>query len=71
MGLRYEHAAFNSLATNDTDAHDDQLRSYKNFFPNMTMTYSMSTQQKLSLHYNRRVNRPNFRDLNPFVEVND
>lgn len=71
MGLRYEHATFNSLATNDTDTHDDQLRSYKNFFPNMTMTYSMSTQQKLSLHYNRRVNRPNFRDLNPFVEVND
>lgn len=71
MGLRYEDAAFNSLSANETDLNHEQLRSYKNFFPNMTMTYSMSSQQKLSFHYNRRVNRPNFRDLNPFVEIND
>ena len=35
------------------------------------MTYALRKKHQLSLNYNRRVNRPNFRDLSPAVEVND
>lgn len=71
MGLRYEDVSFNSLAAGEFESKNVQMRSYKNFFPNISLTYNMLNQQKLALNYNRRVNRPNFRDLNPFVEIND
>lgn len=71
LGLRYEDAAFNSKTANELSTDLIIARSYKNFFPNLTMTYALENKQKLSLNYHRRVNRPNFKDLSPFVEVND
>ncbi|MGJ1513735.1 TonB-dependent receptor domain-containing protein [Sphingobacterium siyangense] len=71
VGLRFEDAAFKSRTVHDKDTDFTMLRSYKNLFPNLTATYAMDAEQKLSLNYHRRVNRPNFKDLSPFVEVND
>jgi len=71
LGLRYENAEFESVASSTIGDNATIERSYHNLFPNMTIGYAFAEQQNLSLHYNRRVNRPNFRDLNPFVEFND
>lgn len=71
LGLRYEAAAFHSGTANGLGTDLTIVRSYKNFFPNLTMTYALDNKQKLSINYHRRVNRPNFKDLSPFVEVND
>ncbi|MGJ1409199.1 TonB-dependent receptor domain-containing protein [Sphingobacterium thalpophilum] len=70
FGLRYEDASFDSQTRNASD-RNILNRSYRNIFPNLTMTYALRKKHQLSLNYNRRVNRPNFRDLSPAVEVND
>jgi outer membrane receptor protein involved in Fe transport len=71
LGLRYEDAAFNSSTANGQGIDLTIVRAYRNFFPNLTMTYALENKQKLSVNYHRRVNRPNFKDLSPFIEVND
>ena len=71
LGLRYEDAAFNSKTESDQGIDLTIVRSYKNFFPNLTMTYTLENEQKFSVNYHRRVNRPNFKDLSPFIEIND
>lgn len=71
LGLRYEDAAFDNRTVNGLGTAFAVVRSYRNFFPNLTMSYALENKQKLSLNYHRRVNRPNFKDLSPFVEVND
>jgi len=71
LGLRFEDAAFKSTTAHKPGTAFTAQRSYSNFFPNLTLTYALDVAQKLSVNYHRRVNRPNFKDLSPFVEVND
>ena len=42
-------------------------RNYANLFPNVGLGYSVSDKNQLNLSYSRRVNRPDYEDLNPFV----
>jgi len=39
LGLRYEDAAFDSRTVNGLGTAFAVVRSYRNFFPNLTMTY--------------------------------
>lgn len=47
------------------------LRNYDQLFPTLSANYALSDKHTLSLQYGRRIIRPNYRDLNPFTEVND
>jgi len=42
-------------------------RNLNNLFPNVLVSYSFNEKSKLNLAYNRRINRPRFNDLAPFV----
>lgn len=42
-------------------------RHYTNLFPSAFLSYAFNKNNQLTLTYSRRVNRPNYEDLNPFI----
>jgi len=42
-------------------------RNYTNLFPNLSIGYNMNSKHQFNLGYSRRVMRPDYDDLNPFV----
>ncbi len=42
-------------------------RSYTNLFPNAGIKYEVNGKNELNLSYSRRITRPDYEDLNPFV----
>ncbi|MDF2380198.1 TonB-dependent receptor family protein [Nostoc ellipsosporum NOK] len=61
-GLRMEH----------TDNKSDTLtRNYTNFFPAASVGYKPREAHHFSLAYSRRIDRPAYPDLNPFVYLLD
>ncbi|WP_046369955.1 outer membrane beta-barrel family protein [Flavihumibacter petaseus] len=62
-GLRLEqtHAKGKQLA-NDADF----TRDYVQLFPTVFTTYSLNEKNKFNLSYGRRIERPNYQDMNPF-----
>lgn len=62
-GLRMEHTNTNGkqLATGEKFS-----RNYVNFFPNIVLNRKFSEDNSLSLSYTKRIDRPTYRQLNPF-----
>ncbi|MCX2680185.1 TonB-dependent receptor [Galbibacter sp. EGI 63066] len=63
-GLRYEHT--------DTEIHTPEgeslvSRNYGNWFPTVFAKYQLSEANSLTFSYSRRITRPTFDDLAPFV----
>lgn len=46
-------------------------KNYLQFFPTFMAKYELSDNHGLSVVYGRRIVRPNYRNMNPFVEVRD
>lgn len=46
-------------------------QSYVHLFPTLMVQYQLSENHNLSMAYSRRIVRPNYRNMNPFVEVRD
>jgi len=46
-------------------------RSYANLFPSIHLTYELPHQHALQLSYSRRVRRPQYNDLSPFMTFSD
>lgn len=68
-GLRAENTASNSILTraNKTTGANDQVnRNYTDLFPNIAVTYTASDNQLFNLSFSKRIDRPNYSDLNPF-----
>jgi outer membrane receptor protein involved in Fe transport len=42
-------------------------RNYTSLFPNAAMEYTINDKNQLGLSYSRRIRRPDYNDLNPFV----
>jgi len=63
-GLRYEYTD-TYLSTPEQAGLVD--REFGNFFPSLFITHSLNEKNKLSLAYNRRITRPTFNDMAPFV----
>lgn len=63
-GLRVE----NTVAQGDQVKDDSSFkRNYTNLFPNAGLMYSINDKNQLSLSYSRRIRRPDYDDLNPFI----
>lgn len=62
-GLRMEHTHTNGeqISTNEKFKRD-----YVNFFPNFVINRKFSGDNALSLSYAKRIDRPTYRQLNPF-----
>ncbi len=62
-GLRGEHtfSEGNSITTDSV-----VTRNYFDLFPSASMSYTPNDQHSVSLSYSRRIDRPNYGNLNPF-----
>ncbi len=63
-GLRLENtiAKGNQVTTDSTFK-----RNYTSLFPTAFLNYELSKAHSLTLSYGRRIDRPNYQDLNPFI----
>ncbi|GAA0871769.1 outer membrane beta-barrel family protein [Gangjinia marincola] len=66
-GIRMENTHSLGELTTMTQ-NDDELveRDYTNWFPSGGLTYQASQHHSLAFIYSRRIQRPNYQDLNPF-----
>ena len=70
IGVRIENT--NIKNHYNSNANDSVFNnSYTDLFPTFMAQYIFSDNHIFSILYNRRINRPNYRDLNPFIEVQD
>jgi len=63
-GLRAEHTL--SAGVSET-LNQEVKRNYTNLFPSLSISHPIAEGQSMSYSYSRRLNRPNYRKLNPFV----
>lgn len=67
-GLRLENTNVEGLQEGNVVRKDSSFtRSYTNFFPTTYLSFQANEQHQFSLNYGRRIDRPNYQSLNPFV----
>jgi ferric enterobactin receptor len=67
-GLRAE---WTDVKTTLKETGQENPRNYVNLFPSAHFTYSLPKENALQLSYSRRVRRPFYNDLSPFVTFSD
>ncbi len=67
-GLRAELSDINTRLIQTNEVND---RNYFNFFPTLHLTYDLPRQNAVQVSYSRRINRPRYRSLNPFLSFSD
>ncbi|SHE38062.1 Outer membrane receptor proteins, mostly Fe transport [Cnuella takakiae] len=63
-GLRYEHTVSNLSSDKVKNIID---RKYGNLFPTLFLSQVLAEKQSINLAYSRRITRPTFNDMAPFV----
>ena len=67
-GLRLENTNVEGLQKGNILRNDSTfIRSYTNLFPTTYLSFHANEQHQFSLNYGRRIDRPNYQSLNPFV----
>lgn len=64
LGLRYEYTNSNLDAAEQADIVD---RHYGKFFPSLFLSRNFNDNHSANLSYSRRITRPTFNDMAPFV----
>ncbi|MEM6735040.1 MAG: TonB-dependent receptor [Bacteroidota bacterium] len=68
-GIRIEHTHSDGELTSAQEREEDDdkvVRNYTDFFPSAGITYSLNKLNTVGVSYSRRIDRPNYQDLNPF-----
>ena len=69
FGLRLEDTKTTGIST---DMNQENKNNYTKFFPTLFLSYAKNENNNVNFSYGKRINRPNFRDLNPFrFYIND
>ncbi|MGF1924631.1 MAG: TonB-dependent receptor domain-containing protein, partial [Bacteroidia bacterium] len=63
LGLRMENT---NTSGQQLIGNERNRRSYTQLFPNLALDYKLSETNTLGLSISRRIDRPNYRQLNPF-----
>lgn len=72
IGLRFESSNYNGSRKSITGADSTFKVTYPvSAFPSAFLSYKLSEKSDLQLNYTRRINRPNFFQLIPFVDYTD
>ncbi|MBC7721585.1 MAG: TonB-dependent receptor, partial [Pedobacter sp.] len=73
LGLRAESSNYTGNILNQSTSKDSSFKvSFPiSFFPSAFVTYKLTEKQDLQLNYSRRINRPNFFQLIPFIDYSD
>jgi outer membrane receptor protein involved in Fe transport len=67
-GLRYEYTHIRGLQYGNPTVQDSSFtRTYGNLFPTVFVSYQASKDHQWGLNYGRRIDRPAYQDLNPFL----
>lgn len=67
-GMRIEYTGISTRLA--SEGYENQ-RDYYDFFPSLSVTYSITELNSLQLSYSRRLDRPYFRRLNPYGTFNN
>ncbi|MEO6228653.1 MAG: TonB-dependent receptor [Ferruginibacter sp.] len=67
-GARLEHTTNNAFYSNSGKAN---IPDYNNFAPSVIVSHTFQHQQVLKFSYSYRLERPEYRDLNPFINLAD
>lgn len=67
-GLRVEYS---DVTTELRKTNVRNNRKYISFFPSAHLSYEFPSNNSLQLSYSRRINRPGFRELIPFMSLSD
>jgi iron complex outermembrane receptor protein len=73
-GLRLENTVSNGLQLGNTIKADSSFkRNYTNLFPTLFILYKLDSlaEHQLKFNYGRRIDRPYYQDLNPFISQLD
>ncbi|MDP4283665.1 MAG: TonB-dependent receptor [Bacteroidota bacterium] len=69
IGERYERTEINSYFS---DAQNQaKIPGYNTFVPSIFFSKKLTEYSQLKLSYTKRIQRPNYRDLNPFINTSD
>ncbi len=68
LGLRGEYFAYQGTVYQYNASAKD---NYFNLFPTLFVSQKLTKTQDVNFNYSRRVNRPNFYQLIPFIDVNN
>ena len=68
LGLRAEHTITYVTLENNNTSHRN---SYTGFFPSIFVAKDLEDKSRVQVSYSRRINRPGFWSLNPFMRVTD
>jgi outer membrane receptor protein involved in Fe transport len=67
-GLRYEQTHAKGLQSGNPTQPDSAFdRTYGGLFPTLFVSYAASEQHQWTVNYGRRIDRPAYQDLNPFL----
>jgi hypothetical protein len=67
-GLRVEHTQSEGDLKNAADTLEDKnvKRKYTDYFPGGGITFNLNKNNSFTANYSRRIDRPNYQELNPF-----
>ena len=72
VGVRLENTNMKGELKGNTLRPDSSFSShYTHFFPFLQMQYQWKETQQLAFLYSKRIVRPQYRDLNPYITIND
>ncbi|WP_315814510.1 TonB-dependent receptor domain-containing protein [Paraflavitalea speifideaquila] len=67
-GLRFENTNLKGLQFGNPTKKDSAFdRSYNSLFPTVYFSYNANKDNQFGLSYGRRIDRPSYEDLNPFM----
>ena len=71
FGLRAESSTYDGELIGQNSNSDFKVDFPLSFFPSTFITYKLNDKQDVQFNYSRRVNRPNFFQLIPFIDYSD
>ena len=65
-GLRGENTNSNGVSESEVSADSTVKRNYTDLFPSAAITFNKNPMSQWNITYSRRIDRPNYSNLNPF-----
>jgi ferric enterobactin receptor len=69
IGLRYERTALNPFFSDIPQQVNEP--GYNTFVPSIFLSRKLNEKQTLKMSYSKRIERPDYRELNPFINTTD